>query len=149
MKLNLWWIWRWEKEFLTLILWANIDWWWPKQILSQSCFLEQLEQCWECLRYCWSCVAIPDASWNPGTPEAHCHLPPTPSSNNCPKLKESQLQGQELPQTQGIPAPRTGIIPVSWNPSPKDSNSLYFRVSQLQQQKFPHFQGIPSNKKQR
>lgn len=79
--------------------------------------LEHVEQCWECLRYCCTCVSIPHPTWSPcGLPEPQ--LPPSPTSHNRndPNLGVSQLQGQESPQSHGIPAPTPGIPPISGYP---------------------------------
>lgn len=58
-----------------------------------------------------------------------CHLPPTPSFSNYPKVMEHQLQQKQFPLLKCIPAPRTAIPSISGHLSSNNRNSPNFRVS--------------------
>lgn len=91
---------------------------------------EHLEQCWECLRYCCTCLSTPHPPGiHVGFQSHSCHPPPAPTTGMTPVLGYPRSNNSHYPKSWGTSAPRTAITPNSWNPSSNNRNSPNLTVS--------------------
>lgn len=91
---------------------------------------EHLEQCWECLRYCCTCLSTPHPPGiHVGFQSHSCHPPPAPTTGMTPILGYPSSNNSHYPESWGISAPRMAITPNSWNPSSNNRNSPNLTVS--------------------